>query len=61
MNIYETIQAFRCCIQIPPDCASCPQQGPGFGLVCRQNVKDSVLIWLNATKEVMELGRKDED
>lgn len=61
MDINDTIKAFQCCVHIPPDCAHCPQQGPGFGIVCRQNVKVDVLSWLKAIKEVMELGSKDED
>lgn len=61
MDINETILAFQCCIQIPPDCTHCPQEGPGFGIACRQAVKENVLSWLNATREVMELGSKDKD
>ena len=61
MNIDETIKEFKCCTQIPPDCANCPQGGPGFGIVCRANVRCDVYFWLNRTKEVMDGGRKDED
>ena len=65
MNIDETIITFRCCVQIPSDCANCPQQGPGFGIACRQAVKDSVLYWLNVVKDQMHapepLGSDDHD
>lgn len=61
MDIDDTILEFQCCVQIPPDCTHCPQGGPGFGIVCKQNVKEDVLRWLKATKEVMELGSKDKD
>lgn len=52
-SIDDTITAFMCCVQTPPDCAKCPCQGPGFGFVCRQNVKDGVAFWLNRAKESM--------
>lgn len=61
LNLDDTIKAFCCCTQVTPDCKNCPEQGPGFGIACRQDVKDSVLSWLNAVKEVMELGRENED
>ena len=48
MNLNDTIRAFRCCVQIPPDCANCPEQGPGFGIECRKDVKASVFHWLKA-------------
>ena len=54
MDINDTIKAFRCCVQIPPVCAECPQQGPVFGIVCKQNVKDSVSYWLNVANEAVE-------
>lgn len=46
LNIDDTIKAVQCCTQIKPDCANCPEQGPGFGIACRQDVKESVLLWL---------------
>jgi len=46
MSLGDTRQAFRCCVQIPPDCEKCPQQGPGFGIECRNSVKVSVAHWL---------------
>lgn len=52
-SIDDTITAFRCCVQTPPDCAKCPMQGPGFGFACRQKVKDGVAFWLNRAKESM--------
>ena len=48
MNLDDTIKAFQCCIQKPPDCANCPEQGPGLGIECRNDVKASVLLWLKA-------------
>lgn len=51
MDIDKTIIAFQCCIQTPTDCAKCPTGGPGFGIVCRQMVKDSVICWLEFAKE----------
>lgn len=50
MDIGKTIIAFQCCIQTPPDCAKCPTGGPGFGIACRQMVKNSVLCWLKVAK-----------
>lgn len=61
MNIYETIIAFRCCVQTPPDCAKCPQQGPGFGIECKQDVKNSVSYWLNVAKESARNGKENKD
>lgn len=61
MDINDTIKAFRCCVQIPPACAECPQQGPGFGIACRQAVKASVSYWLNVAKEAVESGKENED
>ena len=61
MDINDTIKAFRCCVQIPPACAECPQQGPGFGIACKQAVKDSVSYWLNVAKEAVESGKENED
>ena len=54
MDIHETMRAFQCCMQKSPDCAHCPQQGPGFGILCRQNMKDSVTYWLNVAKEAVK-------
>jgi len=54
MDIYETIKAFWCCTQIPPVCSECPQQGPGFGIACKQALKDSVSYWLNVANEAVE-------
>lgn len=48
MDLNDTIRAFRCCVQIPPDCANCPEQGPGFGIECKNDVKVSVFHWLKA-------------
>lgn len=48
LNLEDTIRAFRCCTQTPPDCANCPEQGPGFGFECKNDVKASVTRWLNA-------------
>lgn len=59
MDINDTIQAFKCCIKIPPDCGNCPQQGPGFGIVCKQAVKDSVSYWLYEAKKAAEGGEAD--
>ena len=50
MNLDDTIKAFQCCIKKPPDCANCPEQGPGFGIECRNDVKAYVLLWLKAQK-----------
>ena len=61
MNIDDTILAFRCCIQIPPDCAKCPQQGPGLGIVCKQAVKDDVSYWLNVAKESVHDGQSNKN
>lgn len=52
LNLDDTIKAFQCCIQKPPDCGNCPEQGPGFGIECRNDVKAHVLLWLKA-KEPM--------
>ena len=65
MNLDETIRAFRCCIQIPPHSANCPEQGPGLGFACKNDVKLSVFRWLNAqeprilTADEMKSWNKD--
>lgn len=48
LNLDDTIRAFQCCVKKPPDCANCPEQGPGFGIECCNDVKASVLRWLKA-------------
>ena len=48
LNLDDTIRAFVCCTKIPPDCKNCPEQGPGFGIECRKDVKAEVLRWLKA-------------
>lgn len=57
MNIDDTILAFQCCTKTKPDCEHCPQQGPGFGIACRQNVKESTLYYLNVAREEMKHGQ----
>lgn len=66
MNIDDTMQAFVCCVRVPPNCAACPQLGPvpakqpGAGDTCRQEVKDSVYHWLEYVKEVYDRGGNEE-
>ena len=48
LSFEETIQAFYCCTQDPPYCENCPEQGPGFGIACVQDVNASVINWLRA-------------
>ena len=66
MDVDETIIAFVCCIQVPPNCEDCPQQGPvpakqpGAGDTCRQAVKDSVYHWLKYAKEVYDRRGNEE-
>ena len=60
LNLDDTIKAFRCCTQTTPDCANCPEQGPGFGIECRNDVKAYVLIWLKAQEpETAEVKWQD--
>ena len=65
MDIDDTIRAFTCCIQIPPCCEKCPQQGPNpsrdkpwTGSICRQAVKDSTGKWLEYARKCF---REDEN
>ena len=46
MDLNNTIKTFECCTQKPPDCANCPEEGPGFGFACKQDVIKNVLYWL---------------
>lgn len=50
MDLNNTIKTFECCTQKPPDCANCPEKGPGFGFACKQDVIENVLYWLNEYK-----------
>ena len=65
MDIDDTIQAFKCCVHIPPLCLKCPKRGPNppkgqpfVGEICRQEVKESTGFWLRYAKEAFEYGRK---
>lgn len=59
MAITDTIEAFWCCTQIPPDCAKCPEHGPTgeLGRTCKFNAKESVYHWLKAqVPRMMKVG-----
>lgn len=61
MNIEDTIKAFQCCTHTPTDCKNCPQQGPGFGFACRQDMQKLVYHWLKAQEpRVMTLEELSE-
>ena len=55
MNRDDTIEAFVCCTQIPPDCTNCPEKGPTgeLGRNCKSDVKTSVYHWLVVQEPVV--------
>lgn len=55
MNRDDTIEAFACCTQIPPDCENCPEKGPTgeLGRGCKSDVKTSVYHWLVVQEPVV--------
>ena len=55
MNRDDTIEAFACCTQIPPDCTNCPEKGPTgeLGRNCKSDVKTSVYHWLVVQEPVV--------
>jgi hypothetical protein len=55
MNRDDTIEAFVCCTQIPPDCTNCPEKGPTgeLGRGCKSDVKTSVYHWLVVQEPVV--------
>ena len=59
MDIDNTIEAFKCCTQVPPDCKHCPLHGPtpDHGETCRKEVKIDVFHWLNEAKKVINRGK----
>lgn len=55
----KVINALQCCLDDrQADCAACYQQGPGFGIVCRENLmRDALELLKEDERELNSLGK----
>ena len=57
MMLDDTIQAFECCVQVPPQCDSCPLMNDLCGKYVKngkRKLKNSILYWLRQVNDLQE-------